>query len=140
MNARSACRSAPAASATRRVGAPRSAPAPARTCPSHPSSGLLHSRAELSEPATHALADHRLRAPQASGQLVVFGFLEHPPFDRAPLLSRQPLKLEQRSAAVRRRRPLLHALEVLVAEHERLEAQAPARPILDLTTADRVRH
>ena len=49
-----------------------------------------------------------------------------------------PLELEQRCASVRRRRPLLHALYVLVAEYERLEAHAPARPILDLAAADRV--
>src|SRR5271167_1540847 len=41
---------------------------------------------------------------------------------------------------MRRRRPLLHALDVLVAEYERLETQAPARPVLDLSAADRVRH
>src|SRR5271155_117315 len=86
-SARSVSQRAPAAAAARPVGAARPAPAPARTCPSRPSSGLLHSRAELSEPAAHALADHRLRAPQASGELVVFGFLEDPSFDRAALLS-----------------------------------------------------
>jgi hypothetical protein len=75
-----------------------------------------------------------------SGQLVIFGFLEHPSFDRAALLSRQSLELEQSSAPIRRRRPLLHPLDVLVAEYERLETQAPARPVLDLSAANRVRH
>src|SRR5260221_12561837 len=116
--ARSVCRRAPPAAGAGRVGALPPAPAPARTCPSRPSLGLLHSRAELGEPAAHALAHDRLRAPQAPGQLVVFGFLEHPSFDRAALLSREPLQLEQRSAAVGRSRPPLHALDGLVAKYD----------------------
>ena len=128
----------------------RSGRCPLSTLPARTSASPNLSIASILRPPSFSCAAQRARGSHACGRPTPSTSGAGParrtrsppaPGPRSPaLLGRQSFQREQRRRRLPPRRPLLHPLDVLVAEHQRLEPQAPARPILNPSAADRVHH